>query len=266
VNPAVTQASRPHEAEYSRSREFLAGTRDTIPLVIGAIPFGVIFGASAVNSGISPLGVIGMSLFVFAGSAQFIAAQLVANHVGLVIIVVTTFIINLRHALYSTTLAPYAKHLSQRWLLPLGFWLTDETFVVVIGRYGKDDSSPYKQWYWFGSAIFMYVNWQLCTLIGLIAGQTIPDMRDWGLDFALIVTFIGMVIPMLKNNPLLLSAITAGLSAVLLNGLPNKMSLIIAALLGVAVGVVTEAIAPPKQEQNSVALKITFEPEQDSHE
>ena len=218
--------------------------RDTIPLVIGAIPFAVIFGASAVNSGISPLGVIGMSLFVFAGSAQFIAAQLVASNVGLAIIILTTFIINLRHALYSTTLAPHVKHLSQRWLLPLGYWLTDETFVVVIGRYSKNDLSPYKHWYYLGSASLMYTNWQVWTLIGLVAGQAIPDMRNWGLDFALIVTFIGMLIPLIKNRPLLLSAVVAGVSAVIFNGMPNKLGLIIAALAGVAAGVIGEMVMP----------------------
>jgi 4-azaleucine resistance transporter AzlC len=231
-------------ASFTRRSEFLAGMWATIPLVVGAIPFGLIFGASAVNSGISPLAVMGMSLFVFAGSAQFIAAQLVAQGVGVGIIILTTFIINLRHALYSTTLAPHVKHLSQRWLLPLGFWLTDETFVVVIGRYGQMDNSPYKHWFYLGSAVFMYVNWQLCSFIGLIAGQSIKDIGSWGLDFALIVTFIGMLIPLIKNRPLLLSAVVGGVSAVVLNGLPNRLGLMAAALLGVAAGVIAEMAMP----------------------
>lgn len=228
--------------DFTRRGEFLAGMRATIPLVIGAIPFGLIFGASAVTSGISPLAAIGMSLFVFAGSAQFIGAQLFAQGVGIGIIILTTFIINLRHALYSATLAPHVKHLSQRWLLPLGFWLTDETFVVVIARYNRDDASPYKQWYYLGSAVFMYVNWQLCTLIGVIAGQSIKDIGKWGLDFALIVTFIGMLIPLIKTRPVLLSAVVGGISAVLFNGMPNKMGLIVAALAGVAAGVIAEVL------------------------
>ncbi len=230
----------PQAASYSRKTEFLNGMRDTIPLVIGAIPFGLIFGASAITSGISPLGAIGMSLFVFAGSAQFIGAQLVAQGVGVGIIILTTFIVNLRHALYSATLGPHVKNLSQRWLLPLGFWLTDETFVVTVARYNHSDDSPYKHWYYFGSAIFMYVNWQLCTLIGVVAGQNIPDMSRFGLDFALIVTFIGMLIPLIKTRPVLLSAVVAGLCAVIFNGMPNKMGLIIAALAGVAAGLIAE--------------------------
>src|SRR5215510_8651043 len=142
-------------AIYTRRSEFLAGVRATIPLEIGGIPFAIIFGALAVNSGLSPAAAMGFSLFVYAGSAQFIGANLVKQGVGIVLIVFTTFIINVRHGLYSATLAPHVKHLPQRWLLPLGFWLTDETFVMVINRYSQADNSPYKHWFYLGSAVSM---------------------------------------------------------------------------------------------------------------
>ncbi len=231
----------------TRRSEFLAGARDTIPLVIGAIPFGIIFGAVALNSGISFAGAMGMSLFVFAGSAQFIGAGLWAGGATPLVIIFTTFIVNLRHALYSATLAPYMKYLPQRWLLPLGFWLTDETFVVVVQRYSRADESPYKHWYHLGSSLFMYINWQVCTLIGLVAGQTFPDLQKWGLDFALYVTFIGMLIPLIKGRPVLVSVVVAGVSAVLFNGLPNQMGLIVASLLGVGAGVIAERLYPSSQ-------------------
>ncbi|MBL8155574.1 MAG: AzlC family ABC transporter permease [Anaerolineae bacterium] len=224
----------------TRRSEFWAGARSMIPLLIGAVPFGFIFGVTAINSGISPLGAMGMSLFVFAGSSQFVAAQLVAQGAGLALIILTTAIVNIRHALYSATLAPHMKHLSQRWLLPLGFWLTDETFVMVVTRYNRDDASPYKHWYHLGSAVSLYVNWQLSTLIGLIAGQQIPDLRRLGLDFALVVTFIGMVVPQLRQRPMLMAATVAGISAVLLHGLPNQAWLIVSTLLGVAAGVLAD--------------------------
>lgn len=226
--------------QTTRRSEFLAGIRDTLPMVIGAIPFAIIFGALAVNRGISPLGTMGLSLLVFAGSAQFIASGLVAQNVSILIIIATTLIVNLRHALYSATLAPYLKGLGQKWLLPLGFWLTDETFAIVVNRYNKDDASPYKHWYHLGSSVIMYVNWNVCTLIGLVAGQSIQDMRGLGLDFAMTVTFIAMLVPNLRNRPMLLSAVVAGVSAVLFFGLPNRMSLMIAALLGIAAGVIAE--------------------------
>jgi 4-azaleucine resistance transporter AzlC len=235
---------------FTRRSEFLAGIRDTLPMDIGAIPFGIIFGALAVNSGISPLGTLGLSLFVFAGSSQFIATGLVAQNVSVFIIIVTTFIVNLRHALYSATLAPHLKGLSHKWLLPLGFWLTDETFAVVVNRYNKDDKSPYKHWYHLGSSVIMYANWNACTIIGLVAGQSIPDMRSWGLDFAMAVTFIGLLVPNLKNRPMLLAAMIAGVSAVLFYNLPNKLGLMIAALLGITAGVITEKAIEPQRRQH----------------
>lgn len=229
--------------------EFWAGFRATIPLVIGAIPFGIIFGATAVVNKISPTGTIAMSLFVFAGASQFIAAGMISGGAGILVIVLTTFFVNLRHALYATTLAPHMKHLSQRWLIPLGFWLTDETFVVVATRYNQSDRSPHKHWYHLGSALFMYVNWQCCTLIGLLAANAIsPDqVAKLGLEFAVVVTFIGMVIPLIKTRPALLSTITAGAASLVFYGLPGRLGLIVAALLGVGVGLAAETWfkAPP---------------------
>jgi len=230
----------------TRRQEFLAGLRDTIPLMIGAVPFAIIFGALAVSNGISPAGAMAMSVFVFAGSAQFIAAGMVAQGVGVLVIIITTLVVNLRHALYSATLAPHVKKLSQRWMLPLAFWLTDETFVVVVARYNKPDDSPYKHWYYFGSAITMYLNWQVWTLVGIVAGQSIPDMRSWGLDFALYVTFIGMLIPLIKNRPMVVATVAAGLSAVAFYNLPNKLGLFAAAVVGVIAGMIAEAMLPEK--------------------
>lgn len=222
--------------------EFWAGFRATIPLVIGAIPFGFIFGATAVANKISPAGTMAMSLFVFAGASQFIAAGLISGGAGVLVIILTTFFVNLRHALYSATLAPHMKHLSQRWLVPLGFWLTDETFVVVATRYNQSDPSPYKHWYHLGSALFMYLNWQCCTLIGLLAANAIPpdQVAQLGLEFAAVVTFIGMVIPLIKTRPALLSTITAGAASLVFYGLPGRLGLIVAALLGVGVGLAAE--------------------------
>jgi 4-azaleucine resistance transporter AzlC len=227
----------------SRRTEFWRGFTATFPLVVGAIPFGIIFGALAVTSGLSPEGTLGMSLIVFAGSSQFIAVGLIATGASIGTIVLTTLIVNLRHALYATTLAPHMKDLPQRWLLPLGFWLTDETFLVSIQRYNRSDQSPYKHWYMFGSAVFMYTNWQLCTFLGLVAGSLIPDPTSWGLDFAMTATFIGMLVPNVKDSPALITVGTAGVSALLLNGLPNQLGLVIATLAGITAGVIAERIS-----------------------
>lgn len=235
--------------EPSRRGEFWAGVKATFPLVVGAIPFGIIFGALAVTGGISPLGAQAMSLFVFAGSAQFIAAGLAATGTGALVIIATTLIVNLRHALYAATLAPHMKGLPQRWLLPLGFWLTDESFVVVVQRFRRVDNSPNKQWFFLGSAVFMYTNWQLCTFIGLIAGQAVDDAASWGLDFAMVVTFIGMLVPLIKDKATMAAVAVAAVVALLANGLPHQLGLMAAALCGILAGYMAARKWPGGEEE-----------------
>ncbi|MBX2862787.1 MAG: AzlC family ABC transporter permease [Leptolyngbyaceae cyanobacterium MAG.088] len=227
-------------SNLTRWQEFWAGARQTIPLIVGAIPFGIIFGTLAQTSGLSFAGAIGMSAIVFAGSSQFIALGLLGVGTPLGIIVLTTWVVNLRHLLYAVSLVPYVKHLSQVWKLPLGFGLTDENFMVTIQRYRQDDPSPYKHWFQLGSALAMYVNWQLCTLLGLTLGQSIPNARAWGLDFAMVATFIGMTIPYLTNRPMVATVIVSGITALLAQGLPHQLGLIVAAIAGILTGVLTE--------------------------
>lgn len=231
------------DTTYSRRGEFTAGFKDTFPLVVGAVPFGIIFGAVAVAGGLSPAATVGMSLIVFAGSSQFIGAGLLTQGVGIGVIVLTTFVVNLRHALYGASLAPHVRRLSHRWLLPLGFWLTDETYAVVIRRYQQADASPYKHWYHLGSAVFMYTNWQLCTLVGVVAGQQFRGLENLGLDFAMVVTFIGIVVPLIVTRPMLACTLAAALVALLANNLPNKLGLMAAALAGITAGMIAEALA-----------------------
>lgn len=211
-----------------------------MPLVVGAVPFGIIFGAVAITSGFSVWGTVGMSALVFAGSAQFIAIGLVAQGVALGFVVLTTFAVNLRHALYAASLGVYTRHLSQRWLAPLGFWLTDETYAVAIRRYAENDDSPYKHWYYLGSAAFMYCNWQLCTLIGIMMGRKLKDLPDLGLDYAMVITFIGIVVPFIVNRPMLMCAVVSGTVSMFTVDVPNKMGLMVAAVCGIVAGMITE--------------------------
>jgi len=199
----------------SRSQEFAHGCRDILPLILGAIPFGVIFGTLAVAAGLSGWQTMGMSSLVFAGSAQFIAVTLIIGGVGAAVVLLTTFVVNLRHALYSAALQPFVRHLPGRWRVPLAFWLTDEAFAVVQNRYARDDGSPYKHWFFLGAALTMYISWQLATLAGVAFGRAVPDLASWGLDFAMIATFIGIAVPMMRTRPQVASALVAGAVALL---------------------------------------------------
>ncbi|MGE8497826.1 MAG: AzlC family ABC transporter permease [Pseudomonas sp.] len=224
----------------TRSHEFTQGARDMVPMLLGAIPFGIIFGSLAGAAGLTPWQTIGMSLLVFAGSAQFIAISLLGAGVGLAVLLLTTFVVNLRHALYSASLQPYVRHLPKRWRMPLAFWLTDEAYAVVVHRYAEHDASPNKHWYFLGAALAMYVNWQLCTLVGVVFGQSVPNLGAWGLDFAMLATFIGIVVPMLRNRPQVAAALVAAAVALVCHALPYKLGLLAAAFSGIVVGVLLE--------------------------
>lgn len=224
----------------SPQTEFWMGCRAIIPLVIGAIPFGIIFGTLAASNGLSFNAALAMSIFVFAGSSQFIALGLLGTGTALPLILLTTAVVNLRHLLYAVSLVPHVHHLPQVWKLPIGFWLTDEAFAVAIARYNQPDPSPYKHWYYLGAAGFMYVNWLICTWVGLTVGQFIPNAAHWGLDFAMSVTFIGMIIPYLVNRPMVAAVMVAGVVALLAHGLPHQLGLMAATMAGMIAGVWTE--------------------------
>lgn len=243
MSTMVTEAAPKNKNDaYTPRRAFLMGVRDTIPMVLGAVPFGILFGALGISAGLSTMAVIGFSLFVFAGSSQFIGANLVGQGVATPFIWLTTFIVNLRHALYAASLGPYMKHLPQRWLIPLAFWLTDETYAVVIRYYQED--KPHPHWYHLGSSLAMYSNWNLSTWIGILAGTQLKGLAESGLDFAMVVTFIGIVVPLIVNRPMLVCALVAAVTALITNPMPNKIGLMIAAAAGIAAGVWVEFQQP----------------------
>jgi len=211
--------------------------------VVGATPFGIIFGALAISNGLSPNATLAMSVFVFAGSAQFISISLIGVGANLAIIISTTLVVNLRHMLYSATLGSHFKSLPQRWMLPLAFWLTDESFVASANYFENSDRQENKRYFLLGSEMFMYFNWLWVTWLGIELGQAIPIPARWGLDFAMVVTFIGMLIPQIKDRPTLSAAMMAAGVALLAHGLPNQLGLLLAALLGIGTGFFLESRA-----------------------
>ncbi|MEH6564701.1 MAG: AzlC family ABC transporter permease [Halopseudomonas sp.] len=222
-------------------KAFACGARDTLPMLLGALPFGIIFGTLAIAAGLSLPATLLMSALVFAGSAQFIAVSLIASGAGLVVLLATTLVVNLRHMLYSASLLPYVRHLPQRWKVPLAFWLTDESFAVVHRHYlDVQTANTHKHWYFLGSCVAMYSNWFLCTLIGAALGSSLPGMAGWGLDFAMVATFVGIVVPLLRTRPMLLAAAVAATVALAAHALPYKLGLMLAALAGVSVAVWAE--------------------------
>ncbi|MEW6558766.1 MAG: AzlC family ABC transporter permease [Pseudomonadota bacterium] len=220
-----------------RSTELRHGARDTIPLLLGAAPFGLIFGALASSSPLGMAGALAMSALVFAGSAQFIALSLLGTGASGLVVVFTTLVVNLRHLLYAASLQPQMARLPQRWRVLLAFWLTDETYATVYHRYAQDDGAPFKHWYTAGSGAAMYLNWLGWTALGAWLGTANPALTHLGLEFALVATFVGIVVPLLRQQPSMAVALTAAVVAVAARDLPYKLGLMLAACAGVAVGV-----------------------------
>ena len=224
----------------SRS-EFLAGIKGELPLLLGVMPYGMIYGVLALKAGLPADVAQAMSFIVFAGSSQLIGTPLIAGGSPLIVIVLTTFVVNLRHALYSASMAPYIKHLPARWKWLLAYLLTDEAYAIAIARYSRPDAalSSNKHWYYFGAGLTLWSSWQISTLIGIQVGQLIPD--NWGLDFTLALTFIALVVPRLKDRASAGAAIAASFVAIVGAALPYKLGLMGAALIGITVGMVIES-------------------------
>ena len=122
-------------------KEFWAGVRAVLPLMLGVAPFGMIYGVLALANGLPPLAAQAISSIVFAGSAQFIAVGLFGAGSPLLVLWVTTFVVNIRHMLYSASVAPYTKHLSRKWRWLLAYLLTDEAFVIAILHYEDEKTA-----------------------------------------------------------------------------------------------------------------------------
>jgi 4-azaleucine resistance transporter AzlC len=219
-------------------KNFWAGVRSEIPLLIGVFPFGMIYGALALNAGLSKFASQMMSSIVFAGSSQFVTAQLVHESAPGFVIVLTIAVVNLRHMLYSASLAPHLASLSTRWKILLSYLLTDEAYAPTILQYEKGGVQPYTHWFLFGAGLALWTTWQISTAFGIFLGTAIPE--SWSLDFALPLTFIAMVVPVLKGRPYVAAALSAGFTALAANALPFRLGLILAALVGIIVGTVLE--------------------------
>ncbi len=234
----------------SPRQQFLTGVIAELPILIGVIPFGIIYGVLALTAGMTAWEAQAMSTIVFAGSAQFITTQLVAAGAPGLVIIITGGIINLRHALYSASVAPYVKPLRSLWKGLLAYLLTDEAYAVTITHYyqntktnpsqdvGQDSVARHEHWYFLGSGLALWSSWQVSTAVGISLGRVIPD--SWSLDFTLPLTFIALVVPALKDRASVVAGVVDGVVAVLAAGIPLKLGLVTATLAGIVVGLWVE--------------------------
>jgi 4-azaleucine resistance transporter AzlC len=225
-------------ATTTRRQEFLLGMRDEIPILLGVVPFGLIFGALAMNVGLPAAAAQAMSSIIFAGSAQFIAAQLIGAGASGIVVVMVVLVVNLRHLLYSASLAPHLQHLKPAWKLLLSYLLTDEAYAVTVIHYGQKGDAEHRHWYYLGAGLTLWTVWQISTVAGILVGAQIP--QDWPLSFALPLTFIALVVPVLKDRASIAAALTAGAVGLLAMSFPLKTGLLLAAFVGIATGMIVE--------------------------
>jgi 4-azaleucine resistance transporter AzlC len=225
--------------------------KDELPILIGTIPFGLIYGVSARSFGLPTALVQAMSLLIFAGSAQFVVIQLINASVPAGIILLTACIINLRHALYSASVAPHLKQLGLFWRLFLPYLLTDEAYAVAITHYQQPGEGTPKHWYFLGAGLLLWSTWQAGTAVGLLLGTHIP--ANWSLDFTLPLTFLAIVIPAIKTRADASAAVAAGLISVLAFHLPFNSGLLVATLSGIALGLLVETNSGKRSRSNEKA-------------
>lgn len=221
---------------------YLRGFRDVAPMMLGVAPFGTIAGASAASVGLSPLEAVGLSVVVFAGASQLAALALLAQGAGVAVILATTFMVNLRMAMYSASLAPWMRAIPRPVRAGLAYLMTDQAYAFSILRFRRAPDAPRRDYY-LGVATPLWVLWQATTLFGALLGAQVPPA--WQLEFAIPLTFLAMLAPAVRDRPGLVAAVVGGGAALALDGLPHNLGLVIGAVLGIAAGTAADAARPP---------------------
>ncbi|MCW4116692.1 AzlC family ABC transporter permease [Aurantimonas sp. MSK8Z-1] len=223
----------------SRS-DFRAGLRDVLPVLLAIMPFGIVYGALAVDAGLSVLEACGLSLTIYAGASQLVALQMVGLGAPLWVVLFALTMVNLRHLLYSASVGRHLGAFSW-WQKALAFcFLVDPVFGAAETRVLTHRLSPT---YYFAFALALYGGWQVATLIGATLGGFIGDPAALGLDFILPVYFLTMVMEFRHRAgfyPVAAISAVASIAVYALIGPPWHVT------LGALAGLGYAALVPPK--------------------
>lgn len=208
--------------------------RQVTPILMGYLPVGMAFGVLAAKSGLATYNIVLMSLLVYAGSAQLIAVSMFAAGMSPLSIVLTTFVVNLRHLLMSAALAPYLKKWKFLELAAFSFEITDESFGVHSVRFAKGETDP-------KTSILIncmaQAGWVIASLAGTMASAAIPDIEPLGIDYALPAMFIALLVAQTKDGlHVLIAGFTGLLSIMLFQAGLESWSVIIATVIGATLG------------------------------
>nr|WP_141190904.1 AzlC family ABC transporter permease [Terrilactibacillus laevilacticus] len=179
---------------------FSDGIKDCIPTLLGYLSIGFAMGIVAVTSHLSILEIGLLAALVYAGASQFIICAMVAVHSPISAIILTTFIVNLRHLLLSATIAPHFKNSSLFKNIGMGLLLTDESFGVTVNKLAKRE--PITEQWLNGLNLTAYISWVISCLCGGVFGQWVKNPEIFGLDFSLTAMFVALLILQLHSmNP-----------------------------------------------------------------
>ena len=217
------------------AEEAWVALRECAPVVLGVVPFGITCGIMGLTAKMSGVETISMSVIVFAGASQFIGITMLgAGITSWGIIILTTLLVNMRHLIMGSSLAPYMIELPFPLQALLAFLMTDETYALTICRIHK---VRYSALYQLIVSTAFYLVWVLSTVAGVVLASYISDPLTWGLDFAMPATFLVLLIPLLANR---ISLIVFGAAAVVsvfaALYLPGKWYIIIACLTASLIG------------------------------
>jgi 4-azaleucine resistance transporter AzlC len=214
---------------------FKKGTVAAWPICLGYAAIGLAFGVIARKAGLSTLEVGLMSLFVYAGSSQFIAAAMIGNGAGLLPIVLTTFVVNLRHLLMSSSLSVYLRELNSAKTALFAYGITDESFAVNSASFRQGD------WDWRAALVVNHISnlsWVISTIAGSMVGSFVPD-GAFGLDYALTAMFICLLVFQLRDSLQIAVALISGILAVVIALLvPGNYYIILASFLAATIGLI----------------------------
>lgn len=240
---AETAAAEFPAAAHVRRRGWLNGVGRATPIVLGYLPVGFAYGVLAQKAGLSALNTVLMSVLVYAGSSQLIAVGLFAAQAPALSIILTTFVVNLRHLLMASAVAPFLKRWRKVELAAFAYQLTDETFAVHATHFPAGIPSKAAV---FATNATAQLAWVAGTVLGIAAGKLITDIKPFAFDYALPAMFIALLVLQIKTRVQLIVAVLTGILALgfVRAGL-QQWSMIAATVVGATVGVVLEQWIKP---------------------
>lgn len=211
-----------------------------LPIVMGYLPLGMACGVLAGSVGLSAFDIFLMSVFVFAGSGQFIAlAMMGSGAAAMSSIILTTFIVNLRHLLYSSTLVRYIGRGSRGYQMAFAQEIVDETFAVNENRF-SDKRETWTMPQALGLAWTAHGAWIFSTVLGQIVGSMVEFDINL-VEYTLTAMFIGLWSFHFKNHRLIIVGVFAGLLSLWLSAfLDYKLHIVAATVVAATVGMFWE--------------------------